>query len=139
MSKGKRKDKGRGQCPFLNDSRLFGFSANIDIWFKDDHFCSVADTIDSRYESINSEIRRVSATNKFSSSCQRRGETCPIFQKFAAMTEAALTAFYQKKWNNGLKQFQKKRTKAALLRAQKVTNNDGNPAQKAVKYRGETP
>ena len=113
MSKGKRKATGRAQCPFLNDSRLFGFEANIDIWFKDDHFCSAADTIESHYEKIGSEIKRVSATNKFSSCCENRGETCPVFQKFAAMTEPALTAFYEKKWTRGLKQFQKKRTKAA--------------------------
>jgi hypothetical protein len=115
MGKGKDKGCGKGNapCPFLNDSRLFGFSPNIDIWFKDDHFCSVADTIESHYETIGSEIRRVSATHHFSSCCQRRGENCPIFQKFNTMTEAALTAFYQKKWTCGLKQFQKKRTKAA--------------------------
>ena len=114
MSKGKA--NGHGPCPFLNDSRLFGFEANIDIWFKDDHFCSVADTIESHYEKIGGEIKRVSATNKFSSCCENRGETCPVFQKFTIMSEDALAAFYEKKWKNGLKQYEKRHAKFSSWR-----------------------
>ena len=89
-----------GICPFLNDERLFhGMSVNPDIWYKNDHFCSVADTIDSNYEVVNGIKRRVSATNQFFSCCMNRGENCPLFQKFSMVSEEELGAFYKSKWN----------------------------------------
>ena len=86
-------------CPFHNDERLFdGMSVNSDIWYKDAHFCSVADPVQSSLEVVNGEKRYVSATNQFFSCCMNRGEGCPLFHKFSMMSEDKLRVFYKSKW-----------------------------------------
>ena len=86
-------------CPFHNDERLFyGTGANPDIWYRDAHFCSVADPINVSFEVVNGEKRYVSATNKFLSCCMNRGAGCPFFQKFSMMSEDKLREFYKSKW-----------------------------------------
>jgi len=88
-----------GSCPFLNDLRLLKeHNQNPDIWYANDNFCSVADSLDSSFEIVDRIVRRVSYTNQYYSCCINNGENCPIYMKYNKLSNEELMQYYNSRW-----------------------------------------
>ena len=89
----------RKMCPFHNDSRLLRTQRlSYDAFYRNQHFCSVSDSLGLKAEAVNGVYRKVSSTNRYMDHCVGGSENeCPIYQQFKKMSKDELMTYYAKR------------------------------------------